>query len=513
MATVIQIKRSAANTAPSTSDLALAEMAYAYDASNDGAGAKLYIEALDSSSTQVVHAIGGKYFTDQIDDATNANTASTIVKRDGSGNFSAGTITADLTGDVTGDVTGTVSDVSNHDTDDISEGSTNLYHTTARARAAISASGDISYDSATGVISFTNDAGDIESVTAGAGLTGGGTAGDVTLNIGAGTGVTVAADEISIGQDVATSASVTFAGVTAPLTGNVTGDVTGNVTGDVTGNADTATALETSRNFSATGDVTASAVSFDGTGNVALSTTLATVNSDVGSYGSATAIPAITVDAKGRITAISTSSISTALTVGADSGTADSVTLGTDTLNFVGTANEIETTVSNNQIQVGLVTNPTVGGNLTVTGNLTVSGTTTTVDSQTLSVVDPLIALASGNNSTDAVDIGFYGLYDTSGSQDLYAGLFRDAGDGKFKLFKDSQSAPTTTVDTGATGYSVASLVANLEGNVTGTVSSIANHDTDDLTEGSTNLYYTDARFNSAFDTRLAAATIDGGTY
>ena len=38
--------------------------------------------------------------------------------------------------------------------------------------------------------------------------------------------------------------------------------------GDVTGNADTATALATSRNFSITGDVTASAVGFDGTGNV-----------------------------------------------------------------------------------------------------------------------------------------------------------------------------------------------------------------------------------------------------
>ena len=41
--------------------------------------------------------------------ATNANTVSTIVARDASGNFSAGTITAALTGDVTGNVTGNVS--------------------------------------------------------------------------------------------------------------------------------------------------------------------------------------------------------------------------------------------------------------------------------------------------------------------------------------------------------------------------------------------------------------------
>lgn len=120
---------------------------------------------------------------------------------------------------------------------------------------------------------------------------------------------------------------------------------------------------------------------------------------------------------------------------------------------------------------------------LTLTGDLTVNGSTTTVDTATLTVEDPLIILASGNTTTDSVDIGFYGLYDTSGSQDLYAGLFRDATDGKFRLFKDSQTAPTTTVDTAATGYTVASLVANIEGNVTGTVSDISNHSIGDLSD------------------------------
>tara|TARA_B110000977_G_scaffold35554_1_gene47561 strand:+ start:2888 stop:3106 length:219 start_codon:yes stop_codon:yes gene_type:complete len=40
----------------------------------------------------------------------------------------------------------------------------------------------------------------------------------------------------------------------------------------------------------------------------------------------------------------------------------------------------------------------------------------------------------------------------------------------------------------------------------------ISNLDTDDLSEGSTNLYFTDSRFNSSFDTRLSNATIDGGS-
>lgn len=57
--------------------------------------------------------------------------------------------------------------------------------------------------------------------------------------------------------------------------GTLNANLTGNVTGDLTGNADTATALETPRNFSLTGDVTASAVSFDGTAVVALSTDIA----------------------------------------------------------------------------------------------------------------------------------------------------------------------------------------------------------------------------------------------
>ena len=162
----------------------------------------------------------------------------------------------------------------------------------------------------------------------------------------------------------------------------------------------------------------------------------------------------LTTDGSGNL---SFAPLSTSLTISADSGSNDTVTIGTDTLAFVGTSNEIETTVSNNQIQIGLP------NNVTISGNLTVSGTTTTVSSTTVNVADSMLSLATGNNSSDAVDIGFYALYDDSGSQDEYTGFFRDATDQKWKLFKNLQAAPTTTVNVSGTGYAIATLQANLE--------------------------------------------------
>ena len=50
-------------------------------------------------------------------------------------------------------------------------------------RGLFSASGDLTYNSGTGAFSFTNDAGDIEGVTAGSGITGGGTTGTVTVAV------------------------------------------------------------------------------------------------------------------------------------------------------------------------------------------------------------------------------------------------------------------------------------------------------------------------------------------
>jgi hypothetical protein len=70
------------------------------------------------------------------------------------------TFTGDLTGDVLGDVTGQVSSISNHNTDALSEGLTNLYATPERVRAALSAGtsgtgfGGLSFNSTTGAFTF-----------------------------------------------------------------------------------------------------------------------------------------------------------------------------------------------------------------------------------------------------------------------------------------------------------------------------------------------------------------------
>ena len=89
---------------------------------------------------------------------------------------------------------------------------------------------------------------------------------------------------------------------------NVSGALTASgFTGDLTGNADTATALQTAREFSVSGDAsTATPVSFDGTGNVGLAITLSHTGVTSTSYGASNLIPRITVDATGRITSATT---------------------------------------------------------------------------------------------------------------------------------------------------------------------------------------------------------------
>lgn len=115
----------------------------------------------------------------------------------------------------------------------------------------------------------------------------------------------------------------------------------------------------------------------------------------------------------------------------------------------------------------------TISGDLAVTGNLIVSGNTVTQDVETVVVQDSLVKYAN-NNLADAVDIGFYGTYN-DGTQ-KYTTLYRDASDsGKYKLLTGGTTEPDAANTVDPSTFSTATLVANIEGNVTGgTVSGLS---------------------------------------
>jgi len=75
------------------------------------------------------------------------------------------------------------------------------------------------------------------------------------------------------------------------------------ITGSISGNAGTATALATARTIAITGDLAYTSSAFDGTGNVTGTGTLATVNSNVGTFTK------LTVNGKGLVTAASNASL------------------------------------------------------------------------------------------------------------------------------------------------------------------------------------------------------------
>src|SRR5210317_1987578 len=151
-------------------------------------------------------------------------------------------------------------------------------------------------------------------------------------------------------------------------------------------------------------------------------------------------------------------------------------------------------TVSSGEISIGqaVSTSSDVTFNdLIVSGDLTVSGTTTTVNTETINLADNTITLNS--NAT--------------GSATEDGGIEIERGDDTNVTLLWDESNDRWTV--GSYDFVASTFIGNLTGNVTGTVSDVSNHNTDDIAEGSTNLYYTSTRANTDFDTKLAAADTD----
>jgi len=110
-----------------------------------------------------------------------------------------------------------------------------------------------------------------------------------------------------------------------------------------------------------------------------------------------------------------------------DGSNASDIDLGA-TLTFAGVTNETDVSQSGGTLTVGIVSNPTLTGNVTVSGNLTVNGTTTTVNSNTVTIDDPIFTLGGDGDGTNddndrgiefkwhngsASKIGFFGMDDT----------------------------------------------------------------------------------------------------
>ena len=306
----------------------------------------------------------------------------------------------------------------------------------------------------------------------------------------------------------------------AAITGT-TIQATGGFTGDLTGNSDTATALANARTIGMTGDMTWTSAAFDGTGNVTGAGTLATVNSNVGSFGGASAIPVITVNAKGLVTAVTTASIVTALTVDGDSGT-QNVDLSADDLQFLGTANEIETAVTKDgtdvKVTLGLPNDVTIGNNLSVTGsflsdditaatvtingNLTVTGTQTTTDSTVVTIADPLFQV--GSNTNDNLDRGVTYLHNDGSAKTGFFGM--DEGTGVFTYIPDATDS--SSVITGTAG---AVKFGAVEGTSfsDGTISGVTFVDEDNMSSNSATKIPTQQSVKAYVDTQITAQDLD----
>lgn len=155
-----------------------------------------------------------------------------------------------------------------------------------------------------------------------------------------------------------------------------------------------------------------------------------------------------------------------------------------------------------------------VTNNLVVDGDLQVNGTQTTINSTTLSIQDNMFylnQLESSGSPTIVVDVGFAANYNDTGSY-AHTGFFRDATDGTWKLFDGYTPEPDSDldIDVNHASFNFANLrvgnitATNITGGYAGFDSDFASKTTADLSEDSSNLYYTTARFDSDFGTKDA---------
>lgn len=411
MSTVIQLKRSPNIAAPTIGILAEGELAYSYDKANDGDGAILYIETLDSGDNQVIHKIGGKYYTDLLDNANSENVPNTLVIRDADGSFAANVITANLF-----DGEATSAQIA---------GTANALTTGRYINLTGDATGSAYFDGTGNAdITVTIENNSIELGTD--------TTGDYVANVLAGTGIEVTGQG---GETANVTVGLTDTGVTANTYGGT--DAIPIFTVDAQGRITSAS-------------------------NVSVSASSFTLNGDTGTD---------TFNTGENLYFVGGTGVSTAVTDNTITITNDGVTEINGTTNQIdvsASTGNVTLSIPTTFIMPG---SAEVTNDLVVQGNLTINGNTTIVSTQVISTEDSLIKLANNNIVGDTVDIGFYGEYNNGNV--VYAGMIRDASDGLFYLFEGIGTDPVGNVVTYA-NENRATIVTNLTGgNVYGLASAI----------------------------------------
>lgn len=222
-----------------------------------------------NQGTTVVATVGGKTASDiaaatsTVDNATSANTASTLVERDASGNFAASVVTANLTGNVTGNVSGSSASFTGSLSGDVTgtQSATSISSTTVTGKlltgyvtgtnTPIVATNSIltAFENLQAQVSGTSGTA-ITSLTGDVSATGPGAASATVNSVGGSSAANIHSAELA--ANAATSSNTASTIVKRDSSGNFSAGV---ITASLSGNATTST---TSTNFSGSlsGDVT-----------------------------------------------------------------------------------------------------------------------------------------------------------------------------------------------------------------------------------------------------------------